>query len=62
LKPKLFGFVGGLIVGGIFAGVLGLLIGSEFGAVNRNFDFCIDDGTTRYILDEESRKRSCGFD
>jgi hypothetical protein len=51
-----------LILGGLIAGVLGLIVGSELGAVNRDFDYCIDDGTSRYIVDDESRKLSCSRD
>jgi len=45
---------------GVFLGLfLSFWLGVAFGDINAEIDFCLDDGSTRFIEDEAARDWSC---
>ena len=56
---KTFNFLGGLVVGGLFSGVVGGIAGFELGDLNAEIDFCADSTAGRYIKDDRARSDAC---
>ena len=51
---------GVLLVVGLSVGfVTGVVVGVQLGAINTHIDFCLDDGSGRYIKEPSSRTASC---
>ena len=60
MAVQMFLKTGVLLVVGLSVGfVTGVVVGVQLGAINTHIDFCLDDGSGRYIKEPSSRTASC---
>lgn len=59
IGEKLSVFVVGSVLIGAVAFVVGIVIGVQLGEMNLHIDFCADDTSPRFIVDDASRDASC---